>query len=145
MRVKNTKKKVKYLVGIVVNLILLGAVYCVGMTPAYKFQVNGDSAATAFVYSSDRSLKKDILPLNDPLAKILQLRGVSFTWRYNNKASIGLIAQEVEKVFPELVTGKEGSKGVQYGNLVAPLIEAVREQQAKIEALESRLEYLEAK
>ena len=129
------------------NSVLLndGTNVGVGIAPTYKFQVNGDSAATAFVYSSDRSLKKNILPLNDPLAKILQLRGVSFTWRQNNKASIGLIAQEVEKVFPELVTGKEGAKGVQYGNLVAPLIEAVREQQAQIEALESRLEYLEAK
>ncbi|MHB8903913.1 MAG: hypothetical protein ACYC40_02330, partial [Patescibacteria group bacterium] len=42
------------------------------------------------------------------------------------------IAQEVEKVFPELVTGQEGSKAVQYGNLVAPLIEAVKAQQAEI-------------
>lgn len=117
----------------------------VGMTPAYKFQVNGDSAATAFVYSSDRALKKNIAPISDPLSKILRLRGVTFTWRQTGKDSVGLIAQEVEQVFPELVTGKEGAKGVQYGNLVAPLIEAVKEQQTQIEALESRLKYLEAK
>ena len=55
--------------------------------------------------------------------------------------SIGLIAQDVEKVFPELVsTNKEGLKTVAYGNLIAPLIEALKVQESRIESQESRIE-----
>ena len=100
-------------------------------TLTYKLNVGGDVGATSFVYTSDRNLKKNIKTLDGALDKILKLRGVSFNWKDNNKPSVGLIAQEVEQVFPELVTGNE-VKGVQYGNLVAPLIEAVKAQQQEI-------------
>lgn len=100
--------------------------------------------ATSFIYSSDRSLKKNIKTLDNSLGRILQLRGVSFDWKKDDKASIGLIAQEVEKVYPDLVsTNDEGAKSVQYGNLVAPLIEAIKEQQKKIDQLETRITILE--
>ncbi|MHB8842731.1 MAG: tail fiber domain-containing protein, partial [Candidatus Aquicultor sp.] len=92
----------------------------------------GSVTATAFIYSSDRNLKQNIATIQSPLEKIMQLRGVTFNWKKDNTPSIGLIAQEVEQVFPELVTGQEGSKAVQYGNLVAPLIEAVKAQQTEI-------------
>ncbi|MHB8904037.1 MAG: tail fiber domain-containing protein, partial [Patescibacteria group bacterium] len=92
----------------------------------------GSVTATAFIYSSDRNLKQNIATIQSPLEKITQLRGVTFNWKKDNKPSMGLIAQEVEQVFPELVTGQEGSKAVQYGNLVAPLIEAVKAQQTEI-------------
>ena len=102
--------------------------------------------APAYVYSSDRSLKTNISTINNPLAKILALRGVTFNWKKDNQPGVGLIAQEVEKVFPELVTTESnGLKGVEYGNLVAPLIEAVKAQQAEINNLTGQINNLEAK
>jgi|GEM_PF-1833473 len=93
---------------------------------------------SSFIYSSDRNLKKNIETIQNPLEKILKLRGVTFDWKKDNSHSVGLIAQEVEQVFPELVaTTTSGYKGISYGNLVAPLIEAVKAQQKEIEELKA--------
>ena len=82
----------------------------------------------------------------NPLERIIQLEGVSFNWKKDNQESIGLIAQDVEKVFPELVsTNKEGLKTVAYGNLIAPLIEALKVQESRIESQESRIESQESR
>ncbi len=115
--------------------------------PGYELEVNGDVAALAFIYASDESLKKDIQKIDNALLKIQQLEGVSFKWKKNSQPNLGLIAQDLEEVFPELVSTNEntGLKSVQYGNLVAPLIEAVKEQQKKIQELEDRIEKLEIK
>ncbi|MEH0884579.1 tail fiber domain-containing protein [Enterobacter sp. UNJFSC 003] len=86
---------------------------------------------------SDESLKEDIRPLEGSLDKILQLEGVSYTWKENKSQDVGLIAQNVEKVYPELVKTEGGKKQVDYQKLVAPLIEAVREQQNEIKALKA--------
>jgi len=115
----------------------LGNVGIATTTPTEKLEVAGNAKATSFIYSSDRNLKQNITTITNPLDKILQLRGVTFNWKADNKASVGLIAQEVKQVFPELVVGEEGNYGVQYGNLVAPLIEAVKEQQKQIEELKA--------
>lgn len=105
----------------------------------------GDVTAVTFTYASDRKLKNNIKTLNNSLNKILQLRGVSFDWKDSGKSSVGLIAQEVENVFPELVSQSEnGYKAIQYGNLIAPLIEAVKEQQKEIDKLNTRISILEA-
>ena len=106
--------------------------------------IGGTMTATGFIYNSDVKLKKNINTIDNALAKILQLRGVSFNWKKDNSPSVGLIAQEVETVFPELVSESNGIKSVQYGNLVAPLIEAVKEQQKEIESLNGRIKILEA-
>ena len=111
--------------------------------PSEKLQVVGNVIATAYLYSSDRDLKKNIKTLNNSLDKVLQLRGVSFEWKNNNVKGVGLVAQEVERIFPELVSDSGGSKAVQYGNLIAPLIEAIKEQQQKIDNLETRITILE--
>jgi hypothetical protein len=97
----------------------------------------GSTNSSSFLYNSDRSLKKDITPLPSSLEKIIKLQGYSFTWKSNDKKDIGVIAQEVEKIYPELVFTDEatGLKSVQYGNLVAPLIEAVKELSAKLDEL----------
>jgi len=113
--------------------------------PAYKLDVNGDVRATGFYYTSDLALKTNIKPLENSLAKILQLQGVSFNWKDSGEPSIGLIAQEVEKIFPELVSGNEGSKTVDYGKLVPVLIEAIKEQQNEIEKLKLEIEALKSK
>ena len=91
--------------------------------------------STAYYYSSDRRLKENITKIESPLEKIQKLNGYTFDWKKDGRKDIGVIAQEVEKVFPALVaTNKEtGFKSVEYGNLVAPLIEAVKELATKIE------------
>tara|TARA_Y100001937_G_scaffold128542_1_gene205745 strand:- start:1939 stop:3603 length:1665 start_codon:yes stop_codon:yes gene_type:complete len=102
-----------------------------------------DGNITAY---SDERLKDNIKTLEDGLAKVNQLRGVSYN--KDNKKGIGVIAQEVEKVFPEVViTGKteDKFKSVDYGRLTAVLIEAVKEQQKQIQTLTTKVEELEAK
>jgi hypothetical protein len=82
--------------------------------------------------SSDRRLKKDIRPLSDALASILKLQGVSYEWidkgRFGHGKQIGLIAQDLEKVYPEVVVidPVSGLKSVAYDHLIAPLIESVK-------------------
>ena len=109
-------------------------------------RITGDITANSFLYSSDLSLKENIKPLYGSLGKIEQLQGVSFNWKENGNEGVGLIAQDVEKVFPELVsTDNEGLKSVEYGNLVAPLIEAIKEQQKQIDELKKEIERLNGK
>jgi len=106
--------------------------------------------------ASDARLKQGIEPLHASLGKVLQLRGVSYQWeRQKNRGrgfsadrEIGLIAQEVEKVLPELVhTDGTGYKSIAYDKLVPVLIEAVKEQQKGFEKAlsekDSRIERLE--
>lgn len=81
-----------------------------------------------FLYTSDRRLKYDIKPLNSQLEKLLAVHGVSFKWKADHAATIGLVAQDVEKTYPELVnTDGNGTKSVDYAKFIAPLIEAMRE------------------
>ena len=105
--------------------------------------IAGDVSASNFFYSSDQRLKKNIKTITNPLEKIIQLEGVSFNWKKDNKESIGLIAQDVEKIFPELVsTNEQGLKSIAYANLIAPLIEALKIQDIKIEELIKEIELL---
>ena len=94
-------------------------------------------------HQSDLRSKTDITTLASPLACIARLRGVRYRWKDGPADAapvVGLIAQEVEAVLPEAVTeGPDGLKGVNYAVLVAPLIEAVKQQQAQIAALAAQL------
>jgi len=98
--------------------------------------------------SSDVRLKRNIEPLQGALEKVLKLRGVRFQWQEPARGAapeIGVLAQDVEAVFPEAVSAdKQGIKGVDYAHLVAPLIEALREQQTQIDALRGELQRLQA-
>jgi FtsZ-binding cell division protein ZapB len=89
---------------------------------------SGGIYSPAYYYNSDRRLKENIQDIKG-LDSILGLRGVTFTWKQSGEKEIGLIAQEVEKVLPVLVktNSDTGIKSVKYGNLVAPLIEAIKE------------------
>lgn len=88
----------------------------------------GDVSAVNFNSTSDARLKININPIDNALSKVLQLAGVEFDWKDNNQRSIGVIAQQVEQVLPELVeTSSNGYKSVSYGNLAALLIEAIKE------------------
>lgn len=112
----------------------------------FDLYVLGNVRAGAFFYNSDKTLKTNILSLDssDSLSKILNLQGVSFNWKADGRKDMGLIAQDVEKVFPDIVSTDKstGLKSVEYGNLVAPLIEAVKAQQKEIDALKKEVEAL---
>jgi hypothetical protein len=101
-------------------------------------RVSGVVTATDFNSASDLSLKTNIQSISNPIDKILQINGVTFNWRENNKPSVGIIAQEIEKVFPELVNG-ENPKTVNYNGLIGLLIEAIKEQQTEINNLKDKL------
>lgn len=73
------------------------------------------------------------------LAAIERLRGVAFTSRLDDRPSLGVIAEEVAEVLPELVSDEGGGLGVNYSGLVAPLIEAVKELSARVRTLEARV------
>jgi hypothetical protein len=89
--------------------------------------------------TSDERAKDDITPITDALDKVQQLGGYSFTLKATDEKSSGVIAQEVQKVMPELVQeGAEGLLSVQYGNMVGLLIEAIKEQQAQIDELKAK-------
>jgi len=102
--------------------------------------VSGNAYATAFFYSSDRRLKENFSAAPG-LDAILKLNGVRFNWIKDGTSDIGLIAQEVEEVFPELVDTNRvtGYKAVKYGNLVSPLIESTKELYGMCKASEEQM------
>ena len=101
----------------------------------------GTMQAGNFNTTSDIKLKENVVTLENSLDKIKAMRGVSFDWKDSGKSTIGLIAQEVEQVLPELVEHNEEDdvKTVSYANIVAVLIEAIKEQQEQIDALKEKL------
>jgi len=105
-----------------------------GATVTGALTATGD--ITAF---SDETLKTDITTINNALNIVSQLRGVSYKWKKDNEPSIGVIAQEVEKVIPEIVhkseyEGKE-VKSVAYGKIIGFLIEAIKELKTEVDTL----------
>ena len=96
-------------------------------------------------YSSDRRLKDNITPIDGALEKLDQIEGVYFDWipmegiHENEGHDIGVIAQEIEKVLPEVVTTRDnGYKAVKYEKLVAFLIQTVKELKVEIDELKNR-------
>ncbi len=121
--------------------------------PAAKLDVGGPAHASAFPTSSDARFKKNVTPLTDVLEKLEQIQGVTFEWnetyealgRSTGRREIGVLAQDVESVFPELVStwGDEEYRAVDYGRFTAVLLEAVKELLAANATLEKRVEALE--
>lgn len=119
------------------------------------WEYNGFEISTEPDQTSDVRLKENIQPLDNSLDKILNLQGVSFNWKEDLVSSktqntqIGLIAQEVEKIIPEVIgeksVNKQPYKSINYGNLTAVLIEAIKEQQEQINALKETVEELSTK
>jgi hypothetical protein len=108
-------------------------------TFTYNPSTNVVEAGT-FNTTSDISLKENICTFENAMDVVASLRGVRFTWKKNGIKTVGLIAQEVEKVLPELIgtNADTGLKSVSYANMVAVLIEAVKELKAEIEELKKR-------
>lgn len=97
--------------------------------------ITSAAAVTAF---SDRSLKRNIETIEDATSKVKAMRGVTFEMINSGERSLGVIAQEVQAVFPEAVRDNNGILSVAYGNLVGALIEAVKEMSARIDELERK-------
>ena len=117
----------------------------------FYFDASGNFTANGNVTAySDIKFKKDIVTIDNPIDKIKQMRGVYYKEIETDRARTGVIAQELEKVLPEVVmdiedtnptTGETtSSKAVDYGNIVGLLIEAIKEQQDEIERLRAILE-----
>jgi hypothetical protein len=135
-------------------------------SPAYALQISLDAddayglvvfgqtwCSSGAWFGSDIRLKKDIAPLNNALNSVLSLNGVKFNWNieehpgmgFPNTRQIGLIAQDVEKVLPELVNnGPDGYKSVDYSKITPVLVEAIKEQQQQIETLKAELKEIKA-
>ena len=117
----------------------------VGTTnPTSKLTVDGNLYVTGIITStdydslSDRNLKSNIQSIQNPIESVKQIRGVTFDWKETGRSSAGVVAQEIEKVLPNLVNGDD-VKTVNYNGLIGLLIECVKEQQKEIEELKKRL------
>jgi hypothetical protein len=118
---------------------------------------NGTVLANGVALTSDETQKEQINELGTQLENIKQLKPVSYKWKdkegKGEKTNFGLLAQDLEKVYPEMVfTDDQGNKAIFYTELIPVLLEAVQEQQAIIEqqqkqllGIEQRLENLEKK
>jgi hypothetical protein len=139
-----------------------------GATTNWAGYFGGNVYCTGTYQGSDEKIKENIKPLSNALSKVLQLQGKTYTLKQayepnpssSNSTKIGLIAQEVEKVFPEMVTEmivpanatgiatnsdqsvNETIKAVNYTELIPVLIEAIKEQQQTIEDMKTRMEML---
>lgn len=107
---------------------------------SFDLQVAGDVVAASTAFSDER-LKDNIKPIENPLEAIKKLNGVTYDWKANGKSSVGVIAQNIQEVFPELVKevqpiGEDEKRlTVNYDGLVGVLIEAVKELRAEVETL----------
>ena len=118
-------------------------------------EIRATNDVTAY-YSSDRSLKENVINITNALEKVKQIRGVEFDWTqeyidakggedgyFTRKHDVGVIAQEVEEVLPEVVgTREDGIKAVKYDRMVGLLIEAIKEQQSQIDELKQTVNNL---
>lgn len=96
-------------------------------------------SATALIMSSDKTHKKDIKDLIYDIDDLMSLRPVSFNWKDTGMPDLGVIAQELKEVVPELVQGEEPNMRVNYAGLIAILIKSVQQQQERIKILEENL------
>ena len=110
-----------------------------------SLHVEGDVIAFSTTITSDQNLKYDIVPIQNPLEKIAEIRGVEFYWKKNNELSAGVIAQEVQKILPQAVkeveSVRDGSKHltVNYDAVVGLLVQSVKELKEEVEYLKSKL------
>jgi hypothetical protein len=132
------------------NVILAATAGSVGiktMNPLATLDVGagGTTLADAWTTRSSRRFKTNIQVLEDPLEKVEQLQGVSYDRKTDGKHEIGVVAEDVERVVPELVSRDPETgevQGVDYSRLSALLIEAVKSQQAEIQLLKAQIEQL---
>jgi len=98
----------------------------------------GDVSAPNFNSTSDAQLKENIETITSALDKVDSIRGVTFDWKDTGKSSMGVIAQEVEPIAPEVVTEIDGYKAVNYDGLIGLLIESIKELKQEISDLKQK-------
>lgn len=98
----------------------------------------GTLSATIFNSLSDATKKKNVVQIQNASEVINKIDGVEFDWIDNNQKSAGVIAQELEKILPHLVSESDGTKSVNYSGIIAYLIESNKELQKRIEMLENK-------
>ena len=104
-----------------------------------------DPIADAWTTYSSKRWKTNIYEIEDALDKVMNLRGVSYDWKVDGRHDIGLIAEEVGEVIPEIVAFEENgidAKSVDYARIVAVLVQGIKEQQKQIEKQEAAIETL---
>jgi len=105
-----------------------------------SIDATGQITSPFFYSESDATLKEDVKPIDNALDKVLKLFGVRFSWKSNKQKSIGVLAQDVEKIIPEIVSKNiNGKKSVSYDSLIPILIEAIKEQQQQINELRKKI------
>jgi hypothetical protein len=119
-----------------------------GFTERFRVRANGNATlAGVLTQNSDETLKKNIEPIANASHLLQQLHGYRYQWKDENadaEKQLGLLAQEVQKVLPELVKQNDNGKlGVNYSGLIPVLLEALKEQQAAIVDLKKRLDLME--
>jgi hypothetical protein len=106
---------------------------------------SGKGYGNAWIDASSIRWKENISQIENPLDKIMALRGVYFDWKKNKKHDMGMIAEEVGEVVPEVVDFEENgidAQGLSYARLTALLVEAMKEQQKEIESLREEINAL---
>jgi hypothetical protein len=106
---------------------------------AGNLDITGIATATQFDATSDVTLKENIAVIDEPITKLSELKGVTFDWKKGGH-SVGVIAQDVEKVLPTAVGGSKDQKTVNYNAIIGLLVESVKDQQKQIEELKSLLD-----
>ena len=116
-------------------------------SPAYLLDVAGTIRATGDVIAySDARVKENIVTLENSLELVQKLRGVSYNKIGESEKKIGVVAQEVLEVLPEVVQqDSEGTYSVAYGNITAVLIEAIKQQQLQIDELKAEIKNLKSR
>ena len=111
-------------------------------SPQEAVDVNGNVKATAFLTRSSLRYKENVQLINDPLDKVMHIRGVHFDWKDTKKKDVGVIAEEVGQVLPELVKFEPNgidAELLDYPKLTALLIECVKELKKEIEDLKFQI------
>ena len=98
----------------------------------------GTLSVTIFNSLSDINFKKNIKPIKKPLTTINKMNGVSFEWKHYDEKSYGVIAQDLEKILPELVSETDGRKSVNYLAIIGFLIEGIKELDKRVKILEQK-------
>ena len=110
-------------------------------SPSEKLEVDGNILASGDITAfSDARIKENVETLPNALESVKAMRGVTYNKIGEEKQSIGVIAQEVQAVLPQLVSEhNDGMLSVAYGNVTAVLIEAIKDQQKQIDELKAQL------
>ena len=107
----------------------------------YTLRVYGNLRTNGIDELSDERWKKDVVKIEDALQKVLAMKGVYYNWKtedfpenkFSDKHQVGFIAQELEKILPEVVsTDSKGYKSVMYGHVVALLVEAIKDLESQL-------------